>query len=402
MSEVISCLDKVKQSTALSSPKLNSTVGEAYPVNDYESLGFQGYNNNTRKKEDITKWANKNHSFAKASICFHLAEIPLKLLSYFYSYNTDKDNQLSKGLFFLERLSDSFGGMFRNLIFGRADDNLGAEKFAQDKFGDSTTYQISTANHYSQTLGRFAIPLIGLLDQKIANDLDWAIAHGLDSIRWKRTASNTAFYPGFLHDLWHSFSSKHPTKLTDIVKAAFNKFKDNVEQAKGSWIALKESSTKSGKLSFYKSMDQVTSSFLALSQWPNMIGDILRPLARRFDLSSTSRNITRTLSVIDRPFIWANYLFRFYLPEKMAEKELEKNNKQGSFNFSHLYTASIAGDILDFTATIFENRIKESSSWIQHSIETIRILKGSFLKLFFSGRRERIGRENLNPDSNLN
>ena len=407
--KIHSCLERYQQvQRALpESPKLlgkTLTEGEVFTVDDYQSLGFKGYNNKNRQNEDITKWAGDVKSLAKSSINFHLAEVPLKILSHIINKTQDKEGLLPRTFFVLERVADSLGGMFRNNIYAHEDknknqdDNLGAEKFAKEKFGDGTTHGIAVVNNYYQTMGRFLIPVIGAFNSQLANELDWVVGGTLDAIRWKRTASNSAFYPGFLHDVFHAITGG--TELKPILNFASSKFKQHWTDTKTAWKLYFSSPNQDKKekkanlTSFYKGMDQLTSAFLSLSQWPNIIGDILRPVARRFEWTGAARNIVRLLSVIDRPFIWINYIFRFYLPERIAEERSDA--RQSNFNYSNLLPLAIGGDILDFGTTLLQDKVKEVSPFLEESLNIIGIVKGSFFKMFFSGRRERIANQTLN------
>lgn len=392
----------------------HTTTGEISTQNDYEIFGFHGYDNIHRDPASTKKWAEDTRNLALYSTYCHLGEIPLKILSYIVRTD-DEDSFISKVFFAAERLIDSLGGMFRNQIYAhevpgkegtsKGDDDIAAEKLAKEKFGDSTTYYLTLANHHVQTKGRFLVPLLGLISPQTANTLDWIVGGTLDSIRWKRAASNSAFYPGFLHDVGNNIYYKC-RKLFTNDSAGLNKaiepiwstikesFKKHYNAAKTSLTSLSSGNLSkdeqyTGRLSFYKEMDKLTSAFLSFSQWPNMIGDILRPLGRVIGLEGFPRNLFRILSIIDRPFIWANYLYRFYLPQRLQERNNNQSNNNGIVNQSNLFPVAIAGDMIDFVSTIFEDKVKESSKWVQDPIEMVRIIKSSAFKLFFSGRRIR-------------
>ena len=393
-----SCLEyqKIKPPSVIGQKQegIKLTVSEVNTSDDYESTGYKGFNNAGRGSADITNWAKETGSLAKQSIFCHLTEIPLKIISYFLK---DKENWWSKAFFMLERVADTGGGYKRNKIYDheytdkngkkQKDDNIGAEDPANNKTGDTTTYKISKLNNFLQTIGRPLIPILGLISPKLANDIDWGFFHTIDSIRWKRAASNNGFYPGFLQDIVNSlFKKEKLAGLSEIWKFVKSKLSNNISVAKGCFQNL---SLPNNKIKFYKQLDEISSTFLSLSQWPNMLGDILRPIARRLNMSGFTRNIIRTLSVIDRPFVWLNYLFRFHLPERLREEKHKEN-----FRFSNLFPLVVAGDILDVTSTILEDKVKESSNWLQHTLNIAGILKGSLLKIFFSGRRKRISEEN--------
>ena len=411
--KIHSCLEQhlqIQQSTVPSPKELGEvpTVGEVYTIDDHESVNFNGYNNQNRSKVDIKKWAEDTKSLGEWSNLFHLIEIPLKIISYFVSFYSTKKGFWSRGFFALERLADTLGGMFRNNIYnhrdsrGNKDDNLGAEDPEKNKSGDHATHWISTINHFLQTKGRFLIPVIGLFSPTLANELDWGVLGTVDSIRWKRAASNSAFYPGFLQDLYlRIFNMVRPQKSSSnnnvpIWKVITSQIKKHFNDARSTWREFKSATSDGSERkkilrNFYKDMDQLTSAFLSFSQWPNMIGDITRPIFRRANSNGFLRNASRILSVIDRPFMWANYLFRFYLQDNIAHRE--------PFRFSNLFMLGTIGDVIDFTATLFEDKIKKTNSWLQHSLEMIRILKSSALKIFFSGRRVVIGeRTTLNSN----
>lgn len=403
--KISSCLERFKEvyegnpsGTKLLGQEL--TCGEAFTPDDYHTAGFEGYNNQNRPKHEIKNWAEDTRKLARKSILAHIFEIPLKLFAHFYNPHEGEEHNLKcKIAFFIERFIDSLGGRFRNQIYSHKDpnkdpnfdpnqgldDNLGADLFAKRKFGDNTSYNIAVANNYFQTTGRFLVPVLGFISPTLANDLDWFIGGALDSIRWKRAASNSAFYPGFFQDFFNGILFREKADLKKVCSFALNQIKSHYISAKNAW---QNKDKNEGLINFHKSMDQITSTFLALSQWPNMIGDLLRPLARRLEWTGLSRNLIRTLSVIDRPFIWLNYLFRFYYPEKIAQSQQ-----------AGLLPLAIAGDAINFASTIFEDRVKEGSSWIKHLLKTIEILKSSLFKIFFSGRRERIAKETLGQSS---
>lgn len=414
--KITTCLDRYKEVYEQTPPSKKLvgqelTCGEAFTLDDYNTVGFQGYNNKNRPKEEITKWAEDTKKLARNSIIAHLFEVPLKLFSHFYKPHEGEEHDLKcKIVFFLERFVDSLGGRFRNQIYAHKDsnknldDNLGAENFAKEKFGDNTSYNIALANNHFQTTGRFLVPVLGFISPTLANDLDWFIGGTLDAIRWKRAASNSAFYPGFFQDFFNGLTFRENVDLKKVCGFAFNQFKNHCLSAKQSWNeyfnskGMKHEKKNEALVSFHKNMDQITSIFLALSQWPNMIGDVLRPIARRLEWTGVSRNLIRTLSVIDRPFIWLNYLFRFYFPERITENNETQTNKLKN---SHLMPLAMLGDAVNFTSTLFEDRVKEGPFWLKHSLKLAEILKNSLFKIFFSARRNRIANQTLAEENQI-
>src|SRR3989338_10350690 len=141
------CMEYQKTILPPIGPKIEGTtltVSEVNTSDDYESSGYKGFNNAGRSSVDIRNWAQETRSLAEQSISWHLAEIPLKIISYFLK---DKENWWSKAFFMLERVADTGGGYKRNKIYDheytdengqkQKDDNLGAEDPANNKTGDT-------------------------------------------------------------------------------------------------------------------------------------------------------------------------------------------------------------------------------------------------------------------------
>lgn len=402
MTEITTSLHCVLTTQIQSTPKSRGerlTVGEVETTSDYEHISAEVYDNEAREKKDVKNWANKTLSLAQNSIISHLIEIPLRIVSYFISHSELRETYWSKSLFALEKLASTLGGMFRNKIYARKDDNLGAVIAAGKEFNDTTTALMTHTNINLQTKARFLIPIISFFNPQLANDIDRGFIEAFDSSWWRKLTLNTGYYPGMLNDFYDKcknliFKVKDEEKKTGeqlTLKFVFNNIKERCKKTFDSWKEYsKEKGTSSEKnnstfLRFCKSMDKATSTLLPIIWIPsNIIGDTIRPFARRLNLSGFTRNIIRILSVTDRAFIGFNYIFRHYLPELINENELgiDKFKKP-----SNLYLASLVGDIADLPLTIFEDKIKESSNWIQHSIEILRILKDSAFNIFWSARR---------------
>ena len=371
------------------------TVGEIETSGDYEHISTKVYDNESREKKDIENWARETLPLAQKSVISHLIEIPLKIISYFVSHSELQNTYWSKGFFALEKLASTLGGMFRNNIYARKDDNLGAVNAAKEKFNDTTTAWITDVNIQLQTKARFLIPIIGFFNPQLANDIDRGFIEAFDSSWWRKLTLNTGFYPGMLHDFYDKYKNsifkvKDEEKKTGK-ELTFKYLTENIatrfKDMQSSWQEHnKNKDDKPTLLRFWKSMDRATSTLLPIIWIPsNIIGDTIRPFARRLNLSCFTRNIIRTLSVTDRAFIGLNYFFRHFLPELNNEKQL--GIKDQFQRPSNLYLASLIGDIADLPLTIFEDKIKESSNWIQHSIEILRILKDSAFNMFWSGKR---------------
>ena len=396
----ISCLDRFHTvyQTELLAPVDPEARSESAPNDDYASIGFSGLGNKNQSEEDKRKWANDTKDLAKTSKLFYLFELPLKIISYFVSSSQESDTLVSKGFFIAERLTATIAGTFRNQIYshkdskGELDDNVGAEVWAskEKNFGDKKTAWLSKLNNALQTKFRFAVPILGLFNTDLANDIDNAFFKMIDSSWWRKMGLNSGFYPGIVQDLlkkWGNYftgKGEHPPTW-DFVKTQFSKHLENAKKSKVEFKNAKPDERTGALLKWCNHMDQATAIILPFISFPsNLFGDTIRPILRRLDLTGPIRTMIRTLSIADRSLVGINYWFRHYLPETIAE------HKQGITNIfkpSNLYLASLVGDVLDLPLTIFDNKINESPSLIQHSVELMRMLKDSAFDMFWSAKR---------------
>lgn len=353
---------------------------EVAPRSDLKEKNFEGFANKTGKRDDgdIKTWAEDIASHANHSIYAHVAEFILKIPSYFISHSDLNDTWWAKSIFAIERITGTFGDMFRNSIYSHRDrnsnldDDIGAEIHA----GDNPNHSLGIINNHAQTKGKFLVGVLGFINPTLANDLEWSIVRALDGWWWRRMGVNLAFGEDFGKKLFNG-------KIT--WKFVVNKFKEHCKGAKDSW-------KKSSFLDFCQHSDKIASSFLPVVNCLNIFGDLARPIARRLDLSGIPRNTIRILSAIDRPFFWLTNMFRFYLPEKYIQNSQLKESNGKVFNhlsYSDLLLGSTIGEIADFTLLAFEDKVKESSGMIQHLVEIIRKAIQSTSDIYFSVRRKR-------------
>ena len=398
----ISCKERYESRYSyIPTPKFNGervSVGEACTIDDYETLGFKGYNNDTRTTKESNKWAKETSLLATKSLAFYGLEFVFKLSSYLFKQLDDEDRLSTRIYFGAERLFGTFAGMFRNKIYGREDDNLGAEKEAEKHFGDKSTAGLSQLNNFLQTKARFLIPVIGLFKPSLANDIDCGVINVVDSAWWRNMSLNSGFYPGVVQDTLVKFKNFFTGNRDNAQENNLPSLGYLTRQAKEHWNSAMGCKQKSKEatgneknrfqLLYYKYMDQFTSVIMPFICLPsNLFGDTFRPIARRLGLEGLPRNITRVLSVADRSILGINYWFRFFKTEQLLE---QKHNVPFKFRSSNLYLASLVGDVIDLPLTIFEDRIKESSGWIQHAIEVMRIVKDSSFNAFWAARRAKI------------
>ena len=400
----ISCKERFESRYPyISTSKFNGergSVGEACTIDDYESIGFNGYNNQTRNPKESNQWARETSILAAKSVAFYGFEFVFKLFSYLFKQFDDEDKLSTRIYFGVERLFGTVAGMFRNKIYSRDDDNLGAEKEAEKQFGDKCTRRLSLLNNFLQTKGRFLIPVLGLFNPSLANDIDCGVINAIDSTWWRNMSLNSGFYPGIFQDTITKFKNFFTSKKGEQEESNLPSFSYLGSQIKEHWNNARECKQKINETEgseknrsrslYYKYMDQFTSVIMPFICLPsNLLGDTFRPIARRLGLEGLPRNITRILSVTDRSILGINYWFRFFKPEQMLE---QKHNIPFKLRASNLYIGSLIGDVIDLPLTIFEDRIKESSSWIQHAVEIMRIAKDSMFNAFWSARRVKMWR----------
>ncbi len=401
MSEIksISCFERVNNKYPDFNFPINpETRGESAPNDEYESIGFSGLGNKNQTDEEKRKWADDTKALAvKSKICY-LIELPLKIASYFITNSEDSDTWLSKGFFVAERLTGTMAGMFRNMIYshkdskGNMDDNVGAENWGSkdENFGDKKTAWLSNLNNALQTKFRFAIPVLGLFNTDLANDIDNAFFRMVDSSWWRKMALNSGFYPGIVQDLLTKWKNQFTggeehTPTWQFVKEQFNRHLESAKKANQDLKEIKPEKRNAALLTWCNYMDQVTSIIMPFISLPsNILGDTLRPILRRLDLQGPLRKVIRTLSVADRSLVGINYWFRHYLPETVSEARQGITNL---FKPSNLYLASLVGDVLDLPLTMFEDKVNESPPLIQHSIEIMRIVKDNLFDMFWAAKR---------------
>ncbi|OGI09776.1 MAG: hypothetical protein A3I68_05440 [Candidatus Melainabacteria bacterium RIFCSPLOWO2_02_FULL_35_15] len=406
-------------------------LGEISPPDDYskpESSGkqevFAGYLNESPARTEDTKknWAVDTDNLAKNSIRTYILEAILKIPSYFLTHSELSDTWVAKAVFTIERITGTFGDMFRNMIYGHKDsngnrdDNVGAEEFTRSE-EDKKSWIPSLAlfNNELQTKGKFLISALGLVSPAIANDLEWVCIRLFDGMWWRNMGINIAYGPNFSNKLYKTIWNKlfkgnedenKVTKNDDTINWNFikNRFSSHIGKLKNAWNKYKTSKSLSceEKLNISQHLDKTISCFTPIVNWLSVFGGITRPLARRFDIQGLPRTIIRILSVIDRPLIWLTNIFRFYIPEKLTHGPEDRNKLFPSVTLSDLLLASTIADIFDFGLIVGENKIKESSGSLQHLVEIGRKLKASASDVYFSARRrkglEEIKKTNANSD----
>lgn len=363
---------------------------EVNPWTDGKDRDFHGF--------ETKDWAKDTGHLAKNSVNFHLAELLLKIPSYFIFKSDLKDQWWAKVMFVIERMTGTFGDMFRNFIYGhkdkdgKRDDNVGLETHA----GSYDKLAIGEWNYHAQTKGKFITSILGFISPELANDLEWAIIRSLDSIWWRNMGIHLAHGPTYGKQLFNKFfgDSKDTKSNINIFKNAKDHF-NNAQEAWKKYRSGKESKNEeeksNGFLNFCQYTDKVASSFMPIVNALNLIGDFGRPIARRLGITGISRNAFRILSVIDKPFFWFTHLFRFYLPEKFTQKE-------EGINRSDLLLGGVAADVIDFGLLVFEDKIKDTSGSLNQFVELARKFKDSAYDIYFSARRKR-GLEELGTSS---
>lgn len=370
--------------------------GESFTVDDYEAAGFKGFDNKNRSKKEIRDWATETKALAQKSIFCHTAEILIKPAAYIVSAISE-NRDLDKWLFIGERFLSTFGGMFRNNIYGRKDDNLGAEKFAAEKFGDKATYSLGRLNNFIQTKLKFVFPVMGIFNKDLANSLDWAITDSMNTAWWRNMSINSGFYSGIAQEFINKMKGEMPIDSQDSppkenhpsLKYMFKTVKSHYNEALKDWGDYRQSEKSENKkqslISFARNMDKATSIMMPLLSIPaTFLGDFMRPIARALDLPAPIRSVARMLSIADRAILGLNYIPRFLIPERISENE--EGNKS-LFRFSNLYIASLIGDMSDLPLIFFENKIKESNKSIQASVAFLRAIKDPIFNIAWSQKR---------------
>lgn len=403
MSNTISCFSQVQgKYPNCIFPIVPEAVSESAANNDYQNTGFKGFGNANQSRSEKEEWAKETKELADKSLLFRIIQLPLDVVSYFISTSEPDNPWISKGFFSAKSLAEVLAERYQNKIYGRENDNLGAEKHAEEQFGDNKTRWLSSINNTIQTKVRFLTPVLGLINPDLANDIDLGLFEMIDSSWWRKMSLNSGFYPGIIQDLLtktkNLFTKKdedkeHPPTWT-FIKDQFKNHLSNARESKRKYEEAKGTESEAtALLKWCKNWDQLTSVIMPFVCLPsNLVGDTLRPILRRLNVSGPLRTIIRTLSVADRGLVGVNYWFRFYKPEQIAEKKNEESDK---FKFSNLYLASLVGDVANIPLTIFEDKVKEMHPVIQHGIEVMRIFSDWSFDMFWPGRRKRIAEDKL-------
>ena len=368
---------------------------EVDPYNDCKDDGIACFGNivNGRTEKDVKKWAEDTFDNANKSIISYLIELPLSIASYFVSHSNYSDSFWLKTITALSRFSGALGGTFRNLNYahrdrnGKRDDNLKAQLEVEGTKEEDSTFTLPVINNHLQTKARFITSALSLIKPELANDLDWALVHGLDSWWWRDLSMDIAYEPGFRKKLTNKILGKDSEVSWEMVR---DKIERNFRNCRDSWQKYwQDNSNREGNLiEACQHTDKTISSAIPVVNVLNIIGDLSRPIARRFGIEGIPRKIIRILSVIDKPFSWVINIFRFYIPEKII-KQKNPNLKKNIFDSPHLLPISIVGEVTDFGFILFEDKIKELSKALQHSIAILRRATGSLLDIYFSARRRR-------------
>lgn len=387
--------------------QLAHTYSEVRPYDDHSSE-FNGLNNSIEKRsnEDRKKWADDTAEQARLSFYFYCIEAPLKFVTHFVENSEFGDKWVVNLAYSGERLFGMLGDVYRNLIYGHKDrngnwdDNLGLEKFERQKLGTDSKFSIGNVNYLSQTGGKLSLVLLGLFNAEWANDIEWAVVNNLDSWWWRGMGTHLAFGADFSTKVFNTTVKSlfqyvdDKDKITwDSVKKTFNKHITNVQTSFSEYRGLNSSGKiqkAEKRIELSQNIDRTVSAFAPLFNFLSITGSILRPIARRLELEGFARNLPRLLSVIDKPLVWCNNIFRFYIPEKIKELNDKNRDKNKLFNFLHapdMLLASTLGSIADFGSIIFEDSIKESSGNIKHLVDISRELTKSFEQGYFSLRR---------------
>ncbi|MBI2996016.1 MAG: hypothetical protein HYY52_04855 [Candidatus Melainabacteria bacterium] len=385
------------------------------PFDDFKE-NYPGFNNDVseRTKEDKEKWAKDTARLAKYSVYSHIVECPLKIVSYFIKKSDFCDSIWLKIISGTERITGTLGSMLRNQIYvhkdskGNLDDNVGLDKCTKEKLGDNSTYLLSRTNNFIQTKGKFAIAALSFFNPALSNDLEWTVANLFDSWWWRNMSTNLSLGQGFSHKLWNTAlgppcpydhsNENHKVSWKDIK----NKVKEHFLNAKEHWRkytgGANEEVKKESLIEFCKHADKTVSSFTPIINMLSIFGDIARPIARRLDLSGFPRDTIRILSIIDRPLIWLNNIFRFHIPEKLIKEKDNNENKLFSFlGPPDILLASTILDIGDFVSIVTEDLIKEGSGNLNNLVEMGRRTAKSLEDIYKSNRRRR-ALEDLNSN----
>ena len=387
----------------------NLNIGNSYsevrPFDDYRKK-FKGFRNPVRGRatNDTKKWADDTHKLAKYSFYLYCLEAPLKFVRHFVESSDYKNSFIANIVYSAERLFGMSGDISRNLIYGHRDsngnrdDNLGAQEHGRKELGDSSKISIGNANYYSQTGGKLLLVALGLFNSELANDIEWAGVNALDKWWWRSMGTDLAYGPNFGARVFNTITGKdtsNDNKITwGFIKSQFSKHITNARNSFSKFTQTsKANATKRTKhlLDFCQNSDKVFSAFSPLVSALTIFGSIARPIARRMDIQGFSRGLFRILSEVDKPLMWVNHLFRFYIPEKAARGNKDpfarKDKLFSFFDTPDLLAASTLLSMTGFTSLFFEKKVKEKSGNIEHLIELSRKLTKSFEEGYFALRR---------------
>ena len=386
---------------------LTPTYSEVRPYDDH-SDDFNGLNNTVeaRTPESKKKWADDTGSLARHSFYFYCIEAPLTFVTHFVENSEFGDTWVANLAYSGERLFGMLGDLYRNWIYGHKDkngnrdDNLGLEKFERQKHEVNSDISIGNINYYSQTGGKLSLILLGLFNAEWANDIEWAIVNNLDSWWWRGMGSHLAYGADFSKKVFNTIVKspfqdvEKKDRITgEFIKNIFNEHIINVKKSFSEYRKLSssdETQIAEKKIELSQNIDKTVSAFAPVFNFLSITGSVLRPIARRLELEGFTRNFIRLLSVVDKPLVWCNNIFRFYIPEKIKALNDKNRDKEGLFNFLHapdMLLASTVGSIADFGSIIFEDSIKESTGNIKHLVDISRELTRSLGEGYFSLRR---------------
>ncbi len=379
-------------------PKINYGYGEVSPFDDLQSVQrngktFEGYNHSPENK----KWAKETHDKAQVSVWCHLIEFPLKIISYFLKESDSKDSNLAKFFSSAEDLAGAFGDMNRNQIYahrdstGKYDDNIGAELFADNVTKENQGWKFPEINNFIQTKLKFLLSPLSLISPELANDIEWAGIRSVDACWWRKITIDRAFGNGFWEKAYNRIfkSSEVPeeNQLTlDFIKKTFNSHWSSLKENWGKYKNSSEKDNPNNLINCCDSLDKTISICTPIIHCLNIFGDISRPIVRRLGIEGIPRNAIRILSVIDKPLNWMINIVRYYIPETVGKSQHHPSSIADAPN---TLLAATVGDMIDFCSVIFEDKVKELGSGVNHFVEILRRTNNSANDLYLSSRRRR-------------
>src|SRR3989338_3394819 len=218
---------------------------EVSPFNDCRDRDFAGFNNEISDADGKRRenWRADTAKYANRSIRSHIVELILKIPSYFISKSDLKNEWWAKGIFLAERLTGTFGDMFRNWIYGHKDtsgnydDNVGAEI----KAGADPNCSFGVINNHLQTKGKFLVEALGLFSPELANDIEWAVVRAFDGVWWRDMGMHLAYGPNFGRRALQAVTGAKGTAEDEQNKITFGFIWDKVkEHFSNAWQASKK------------------------------------------------------------------------------------------------------------------------------------------------------------------